>query len=63
MFAAWGWRFGRPGPPTLAGLVGGLLAAVVLGVALDAAVPALPTIAAGFLATNADRLVAALRDR
>jgi len=63
MFAAWGWRYGRPGAPTVAGLLAGLVAAIALAVALDAAVPVLPALAAGFLAANADRLVAAAARR
>ena len=37
-------------------MVLGLIAALVLGVALDRAIPALPLIAMGFLLPNADRL-------
>ncbi len=61
MFAAWGARYGRPGAPTVAGLLAGLVAAVVLGVTLDAAVPVLPALAAGFLVVNAVPLVARVR--
>ncbi len=61
MFAAWGGRYGRPGAPTVAGLLAGLVGAVALGVALDAAVPVLPALAAGFLAVNAAPLLARVR--
>jgi hypothetical protein len=38
-------------------MVAGLLAALGLSVALDTAIPALPFVAAGFLAPNLDRIV------
>ncbi len=61
MFAAWGARYGRPGAPTALGLLAGLVSAVALGVALDAAVPVLPALAVGFLVVNAGRLAAGVR--
>jgi len=61
MFAAWGVRYGRGAGPTVAGLLAGLLAAIALSVLLDAAVPVLPALAAGFLAANARPLLAAVR--
>lgn len=61
MFAAWAWRFGFRRRATAIGMAAGLLAALVLGVVLDAAVPALPLIALGYLAPNVGRLPALLR--
>ncbi len=61
MFAAWAWRFGLRPVATMIGLVAGLLASLVLGVALDRAVPALPLMAAGYLLPNLDRLPALVR--
>lgn len=62
MFAAWAWRYGLRRKATIAAMVVGLLAALTLSVALDEAIPALPLIAAGFLAPNLDRIVALLSD-
>jgi hypothetical protein len=56
LFAAWAWRFGLRRGATIAGMLLGLVAALVLGVALDRAIPALPLLAAGYLLPNADRL-------
>jgi len=56
LFAAWARRFGLRRRATIAGLVLGLLGALVLGVALDRAIPALPFLAAGYLLPNVDRL-------
>ena len=56
MFAAWAWRYGFRRAATVAGMVLGLLASLVLGVALDRAIPALPLIAAGYLLPNLDRI-------
>jgi hypothetical protein len=56
MFASWGWRYGFRRAATLAGLVLGLVGALVLGVVLDRAIPALPLIAAGYLLPNLDRI-------
>jgi hypothetical protein len=61
MFAGWAWRFGLRRRVTLAGMAIGLLAALVLSLATDEAIPALPLIAAGYLLPNADRLVKRLR--
>jgi hypothetical protein len=61
MFAAWAWRFGLRRRATLAGLGGGLLAALVLSVLTEEAIPALPLVAAGYLLPNADRLRRRLR--
>jgi hypothetical protein len=61
MFAAWAWRFGFRRRATVAGLMLGLLASLVLGVALDRAVPALPLLAAGYLLPNLDRIGRVLR--
>jgi hypothetical protein len=55
MFAAWAWLFGFRRGATAAGLVLGLLASLVLGVALDASIPAIPLLALGYLLPNADR--------
>ena len=61
LFAAWAWRFGLRRGATIAALLLGLLAALVLSVALDRAIPALPFVAAGYLLPNADRLLRLLR--
>lgn len=61
MFATWAWRYGFRRAATLAGLTLGLLASLVLGVALDRAIPALPLVAAGYLLPNVDRIAALLR--
>lgn len=61
MFAAWTWRHGFRRGATIAGLAAGLLAALLLGVTLDRAIPAIPLLAAGFLLPNADRLAWLLR--
>jgi hypothetical protein len=56
LFAAWAWRYGLRRGPTIAGMLLGLVGTLVLGVALDRAIPALPLVAAGYLLPNADRL-------
>jgi len=56
LFAAWACRFGFRRGATIAGMLAGLAGALVLSVALDRAIPALPLIAAGYLLPNADRL-------
>jgi hypothetical protein len=56
MFAAWSERYGFRRRLTLGGMVLGLLASVVLSVALDRAIPALPLIGAGYLLANLDRI-------
>jgi len=56
MFAAWAWRYDLRRWPTLAGITLGLLAALVLGIVLDRAIPALPLIGAGYLLPNLGRL-------
>jgi hypothetical protein len=56
MFAGWVSRHDLRRGLTICSMVAGLIAALVLGVALDRAIPALPLIAAGFLLPNADRL-------
>jgi hypothetical protein len=61
MFAAWAWRFGLRRRATLAGMGAGLLAALVLSVASEEAIPALPLVAAGYLLPNLDRLVRRVR--
>jgi hypothetical protein len=61
MFAAWAWRHDLRHGATICGLVLGLLAALVLGVVLDRAIPALPLIAAGYLLPNLDRIARLLR--
>ncbi len=63
MFAAWAWRFGLRRHATVAAMVIGLVAALVLSVALDSAIPALPLLVAGYLLPNGDRLLALLRGR
>lgn len=54
MFASYAWRFGFRRVPTLIGLASGLVATLVLSVALDEVLPALPLIAAGYLLPNLD---------
>lgn len=61
MFAAWAWRFGLRRRASVAAMVGGLVAALVLSVALDTAIPALPLLVAGYLLPNGDRLLDLLR--
>lgn len=61
MFAAWAWRFGLRRRTSVAAMVGGLVAALVLSVALDTAIPALPLLVAGYLLPNGDRLLDLLR--
>jgi hypothetical protein len=56
LFAAWAWRYGFRRGATVAGMALGLVAALVLGVAFDRAIPALPLIAAGYLLPNLDRI-------
>ena len=56
MFAAWSWRYGFRRAATMAGMVLGLVASLVLGVTLDRAIPALPLIAIGYLLPNLDRI-------
>ena len=56
MFAAWAWRDGLRRGATIAGMLLGLIGALVLSVALDTPIPALPFIAGGYLLPNADRL-------
>ena len=56
LFAAWALRFGFRPTATIAGLLLGLLAALVLSVTLDRAIPALPFLAAGYLLPNLDRV-------
>ena len=63
MFAAWASRHGFRRAATLIGMTTGLVAALVLGVVLDRAIPALPLIAAGYLLPNADRIGRLLRPR
>jgi hypothetical protein len=63
MFAGWAWRFGLRRRATLAGMIAGLLAALVLSLATREAIPALPLVAAGYLLPNADRLVKRVRPR
>jgi hypothetical protein len=62
MFASWALHFGFRRVATIAGLVLGLLATLVLGVVLDRAIPALPLLAAGYLLPNLDRVRRLLRD-
>ena len=56
MFAAWAWRYDFRRRATIAGMVLGLLASLVLSVVYDRAIPALPLIAAGYLLPNIDRI-------
>ena len=61
MFAAWALRHGCRRGVTIVGLALSLVAAIVVSVALGRAVPAIPFLAAAFLAPNADRLARQLR--
>ena len=61
LFAAWAWRYGFRRRATLAGMILGLGASLVLGVTFDRAIPALPLIAAGYLLPNLDRIGRLLR--
>jgi hypothetical protein len=56
LFAAWAWRYGFRRGATLVGMTLGLGASLVLGVAFERAIPALPLIAAGYLLPNLDRI-------
>lgn len=61
MFSVWAARFGLRPRATAIGMVVGLFAAVVLSVAMDRAVPALPLMAVGYWLPNLDRFGAVLR--
>jgi hypothetical protein len=61
MFAAWAMHYGFRRTTTIAGLVLGLIASLVLSVVLDRAIPALPLIAVGYLLPNLDRVGRLLR--
>lgn len=61
MFSVWAVRFGLRPRATAIGMVAGLFAAVVLSVAMDRAVPALPLMAVGYWLANLDRFGAVLR--
>jgi len=63
MFSVWALRFGLRPRATIAGMVTGLLAAVVLSVLLDRSVPALPLIAVGYWLPNLDRFGRLLGER
>lgn len=63
LFAAWALHLGFRRTATIAALLLGLLAALVLGVTLDRAIPALPLLTAGYLLPNADRAWALLARR
>jgi hypothetical protein len=56
----WAARYGLRPRATAVGMVAGLLAAVVLSVALDRVVPALPLMAVGYWLPNLDRVGALL---
>ena len=60
MFSVWAARFGLRPRATALAMVAGLLAAVVLSVLLDRAVPALPLVAVGYWTANLDRFGALL---
>jgi hypothetical protein len=55
MFSVWAARYGLRRRATAIGMAAGMLSAVVLSVALDRAVPALPLIAVGYWVPNIDR--------
>jgi hypothetical protein len=60
-YAAAAWRHGLRRAATAAGLVLGLVSAVVAGVLTDRALPVLPALALGLLLPNLDRLGPLLR--
>lgn len=60
LFAVWAWRYGFRRGATVVGLLAGLVAALVLNVVADRAIPALPFVAAGYLLPNLDRIAALL---
>ena len=62
MFSVWAARYGLRLRATVAAMVAGLGAAVVLSVTLDRAVPALPLIAVGYWLANLDRFQGLLRE-
>ncbi len=61
MFSVWAARFGLRTRATAIGMALGLVSSVVLSVALDRAIPALPLIAVGYWLPNLDRFGAMLR--
>jgi hypothetical protein len=61
MFAGWAMHHDFRRGATIAGMLCGLVAAIVLGVLLDRAIPALPLLAAGYLLPNADHVGRLLR--
>ena len=61
MFAAWALHFGLRPRRAMALMLGGLVLGAGLGIALDRPVPALPFVAAGFLAADPRRLVGLVR--
>jgi hypothetical protein len=63
MFTTWTLRFGLRPRATVVGMIAGLLATVVLSVATERAIPALPLLAVGYWVPNVDRLGALLRRR
>jgi hypothetical protein len=56
-YAAWAWDFGLRRALSGLCLVGALVAAVILEIALGRAIPVLPLLAIAFLAPNLDRIV------
>jgi hypothetical protein len=56
MFAAWALHFGFRKVATIAALMLGLVASLVLSILLDRAIPALPLLSAGYLLANVDRI-------
>ncbi len=61
MFAAWALHHGFRRTATIVGLAAGLIGSLVLSLALDRAVPALPLIVVGYLLPNVDRVGGLLR--
>ena len=61
MFAAWTLHYGFRRTATIAGLLIALIASLLLSLAFDRAIPALPLLAAGYLLPNADRIGRVLR--
>ena len=61
MFAAWALRFDLRPRRAVVLMLGGLVLATAIGVAVDRAVPALPLVALGFLAAHPRRLVGLVR--
>jgi hypothetical protein len=63
LFASWALRYGFRRVPTIAAMSLALIASLVLGIAMDRAIPVLPLMAAGYLLPNLDRIRDVLEQR